>query len=491
MNDYKVGGIKLLLQTSMANKVSIKTALSEGNKIMPLAPTYFLSLTLENVRCFGPKQTLYFSDKEERASQWTIILGNNGVGKTTILQGLSLLVPIRIPQLDQFIQELPDPENRFSNIVPPKATEARYPRYLDLSPNTTWDPYAKEDTEVFQLAGEFGIGVRLTERNEEPVRASIQLLRNERGVTFTTVLSAFPDFPCFGYGASRRMGDVSLSDKNEDSAVASLFSDDISLLNAEEWLLQADYAAYAAKNKTIRKAAEKRRNEIRDILIKLLPDVTDIRFSRLSEEQLRPGIEVQTPYGWVSIKDLSLGYKTLIAWMVDFASRMFDRYPDSPNPLAEPAVVLVDEIDLHLHPKWQRTLMGYLSERFPNTQFIATAHSPLVVQAAQDANIVLLQREGNHVVIENNVEAVRNWRVDQILTSDLFGLESARPPETDRLLDERTKILSKSKLTKKDRERLKKLEEEIGELPTGETPEDIEAMDVIRRAAERLKAEGY
>jgi transcriptional regulator with XRE-family HTH domain len=129
-----------------------------------------------------------------------------------------------------------------------------------------------------------------------------------------------------------------------------------------------------------------------------------------------------------------LGYKTLIAWMVDLASRMFDRYPDSPNPLAEPAVVLIDEIDLHLHPKWQRTLMSYLSERFPNTQFIATAHSPLVVQAASDANVVLLRREGDHVVIDNNMKDIHGWRVDQILTSDLFGLESARPPQLDPLL---------------------------------------------------------
>lgn len=53
---------------------------------------------------------------------------------------------------------------------------------------------------------------------------------------------------------------------------------------------------------------------------------------------------------------------------------MVDRHPDSPNPLAEPAVVLVDEINLHLH-RWQRTLIGFLTERFPNTQFIATAHS--------------------------------------------------------------------------------------------------------------------
>ena len=94
----------------------------------------------------------------------------------------------------------------------------------------------------------------------------------------------------------------------------------------------------------------------------------------------------------------------MIAWVVDFAGRMIERYPDSPDPLAEPAVVLVDEIDLHLHPKWQRELIGFLTERFPNTQFIVTAHSPLIVQAAAGANIALLKREGDHVVIENHPE---------------------------------------------------------------------------------------
>jgi predicted ATP-binding protein involved in virulence len=286
------------------------------------------------------------------------------------------------------------------------------------------------------------------------------------------------------------MGGAAISEKAENTPFASLFSDDVALLNAEEWLLQADYAAHAAESTAARNRARKRRNEIKEVLINLLPDVDDIRFLQITEKQQKPGVEVKTPYGWVSINDLSLGYKTLVAWMVDFASRMFDRYPESKNPLAEPAVVLVDEIDLHLHPKWQRTLMGYLSERFPNTQFIATAHSPLVVQAATDANIVLLRREGDHVVIENDVKKIHGWRVDQILTSDLFGLKSARPPELDDLLAERAKLLSKSRLTKKDRARLGKLEEEIGALPTGETPEDIEAMDIIRRAAARLKKEG-
>ncbi|HEX2094238.1 MAG TPA: AAA family ATPase [Longimicrobiaceae bacterium] len=190
------------------------------------------------------------------------------------------------------------------------------------------------------------------------------------------------------------------------------------------------------------------------------------------------------------IQDLSLGYRALMAWVVDLAYRLFERYPDSPNPLAEPAIVLVDEIDLHLHPRWQRTIMSYLTERFPNTQFIVTAHSPLIVQAAQDANIVLLRREGDHVVIDNDVEAIRNWRIDQVLTSDLFGLETARPPELDELIREHNRILGKSRLTKKDERRLKELDAAIGDLPAGETPQDMEAMDVIRRAAEVLKRQG-
>ncbi len=189
------------------------------------------------------------------------------------------------------------------------------------------------------------------------------------------------------------------------------------------------------------------------------------------------------------LQNLSLGYRTLIAWMVDFASHLFDRYPRSENPLAEPAIVLVDEIDLHLHPSWQRKLMGYLSDLFPNTRLIATAHSPLIVQAATNANIAVLRREGDHVVIDNDVEAAKNWRIDQVLTSDLCGLESARPPQLDDALKDRTRILSKPELTDADQRHLRALEAEIGELPTGETREDIEAMDLLRRAAALLKAE--
>ena len=78
------------------------------------------------------------------------------------------------------------------------------------------------------------------------------------------------------------------------------------------------------------------------------------------------------------LKNWGFGYQTTLTWLVDFCKRMFELYPDADNPLHGEAVVLVDEIDLHLHPKWQRDLVPTLSKIFPNVQFIVTTHSPHV-----------------------------------------------------------------------------------------------------------------
>jgi predicted ATP-binding protein involved in virulence len=176
--------------------------------------------------------------------------------------------------------------------------------------------------------------------------------------------------------------------------------------------------------------------------------------------------------------------------VTDLANRMVERNPDSADPLADPAVVAVDEIDLHLHPIWQRKLMGFLTERFPNTQFIATAHSPLVAQsAAEEANLVVLRRDGDHVLIDNDVENIRNWRIDQILTSGLFGLESARPPQITKLLAERKALLTKAKLTTADKKKLEEIEAKIGELPNGETAQEVEERQEIRKTLDLLLEE--
>jgi predicted ATP-binding protein involved in virulence len=143
-------------------------------------------------------------------------------------------------------------------------------------------------------------------------------------------------------------------------------------------------------------------------------------------------------------------------------------------------------VDLHLHPKWQRELREHLVERFPNTQFVVTAHSPLVVQSSENENIVVLRRKGDSVVIDNDVETVRGWRVDQVLTSDLFGLRTARPPEYDAVISERNALLNQRSLGTEDRAKLASLEAQITRLPAGETPEDAEAIEIIRQAAAKL-----
>jgi len=226
---------------------------------------------------------------------------------------------------------------------------------------------------------------------------------------------------------------------------------------------------------------------VKDVLIKVLPDVSEIRFSAPTEAKPTPEAVFKTPYGWVPVRQLGYGYRTMVAWIVDFASRMVERYPGSPDPLAEPAVVLVDEIDLHLHPRWQRELIGFLTERFPNTQFVATAHSPLIVQAASGANIALLKREGDHIVIENNPETIRGWSLDQILTSDLYGLETARPPDTEKLMLRRKELLTKPRLTKADKKKLEDIEAKLGPIPTGESFEQAKTMALIERSLEILK----
>src|SRR5262249_19666883 len=150
------------------------------------------------------------------------------------------------------------------------------------------------------------------------------------------------------------------------------------------------------------------------------------------------------------------------------------------------AVVLVDEIDLHLHPTWQRKLIGFLTERFPNTQFIATAHSPLVVQAAVDANIAVLRREGDHVIIDQSLHGLRNWSIDHLLTSARFGLTSPWPPKFDELLARRTELLERAKLTREEKAELKRLDEQMEVLPAGKTIKESEEIRALTRKTQEL-----
>ncbi len=426
-----------------------RRAQSEPSGLLATRGTYFASLRVKSVRCFSEPQTLTVTGRDGAPARWTIILGENGVGKTTLLQLLAIA-----------------------------SGGVQYDRYMFEH----WDFEDGPGPPIEFSRGPDGEGVVDADLVSAGERRTTHFAIHREGPRPMAGPSESAPLVC-AYGAGRRLAASRLSHRRRSSRMqhASLFVD-APLRNAEEWLLGEDYAAAKVGSGG---PASRRLERLKALLTQLLPEVTDVRVGK--EMRWGPSVEFKTPYGWVPLYGLSLGYQSLVAWMVDLAAAMFDRYEKHADPLAEPAIVLVDEIDLHLHPKWQRQLIGFLTERFRNTQFIATAHSPLVVQAAEDANVVLLKRQDDHVVIENNPANIRNWRIDQILTSDLYGLPTARPPRLDEPIAERRAILTKPKLTVNDRKRLKTLDAQIGDMPSGETPDEQRAMDLILGVAKELE----
>ena len=108
------------------------------------------------------------------------------------------------------------------------------------------------------------------------------------------------------------------------------------------------------------------------------------------------------------------------------------------------------------------------------------------MQAPGVTNVAVLRRNGDHVEILNDPEAIRGWRVDQILTSDLFGLASARPVEVERLIDRQQELVLLDDLTDARGQELREIEATLAKLAPGETARDREAWAVIHEMASKL-----
>ena len=238
--------------------------------------------------------------------------------------------------------------------------------------------------------------------------------------------------------------------------------------------------------------AQKKLDGIRMILSKIIEDISNpdsIEIFAPPGPGISPeksGIRVDTPYGNVSFHQLSLGYQTMFAWITDIASRLLGHYENSSDPLREPAIVIVDEIDLHLHPSWQRKIRDRLTEYFPNIQFIATAHSPLMALNSLDANVAVLRRSEDHTEIVNDPAIVQGWRLDQLITSELFDLPSSRSHEVEKWRERYNSLIQRSDLSEKEKKELNELRQRERKLPTADSQEDESAMEIIRSVAKRL-----
>jgi len=133
------------------------------------------------------------------------------------------------------------------------------------------------------------------------------------------------------------------------------------------------------------------------------------------------------------ITQMSDGYKSLFAMAVDIMCRMVEYWG---NLESARGLVLIDEIETHLHPRWKMQVMGALRRALPQVQFVATTHDPLCLRGMRDGEVhVLYRNEAGDVDELEDLPSVEGLRAEQLLTSDYFGLATTSDPEIERLLD--------------------------------------------------------
>ena len=184
-------------------------------------------------------------------------------------------------------------------------------------------------------------------------------------------------------------------------------------------------------------------------------------------------MEIEKNEKRLTVNQLSDGEQCLMALVGDLARRLAIANPVREKPLEGKGIVMVDEIDLHLHPKWQRMIVPKLSRVFPNLQFIISTHSPHVVTHVRPEHLFLLAPSDEGVVSNHPIESYGK-NVDRVL-EDLMGLETTRPDEVNRKLVDLFETISDGDLDRAVRQ----VEELRGLI--GDDPELAKASVLIKR----------
>lgn len=427
---------------------------------------YLKSVRLTDYKCFKGNNSFSFvkgdNSQIDKIYQWTVFLGNNGTGKTNLLKAIANLEPepATVDKIEENNKKIADVSLDFAisqgdkMIYNPEINKGKpmyrpkvYERYRKGSYNISASfVYSVSQEPLTKKAS------RLLVRHEAVVGnhkitspTSIGYTENSNSIDFTPELA---NLKIFAYGVNRIAAKQGLSSELPEDA-ASLYRDDVRLLNFEDWLLQLELAS--SKNNPRQIAAKKVIKRLTDLFRSslLFPEIDS--FETETDENYNNHILFKTSDGnKFHFKELGYGYQCMFAWIFDFCKRMFDRYPYSDNPLKEAAVVLIDEIDLHLHPKWQRGLIQALSDLFPNTQFIVSTHSPIIVQSLNDINLYILRHQEDGSVKADRV-IDRNWegyQMEEIL-QELMDVEGSSTSENLKLkLDQFTKACQENELKK-------------------------------------------
>lgn len=451
---------------------------------------YIEELHLQNIKCFKDLH-IDFRDENDNPRKWTVLLGENGVGKSTLLQAVALclcghddaerlLVTATTGRIarGEGTPEQPRPRDGFTLLCPVDGKSCSMAATFRVSEVDTPGGGDQPLTLVAYCLGASGWQLEQTR--------SLDVWHGSRRRELQLWDGADRGYFVCGYGPARRQGQPAMLGTNPiprgEARLATLFVETELLTPGSTMLRQAHYRSLAAQEAPIPGDRGRQLEAMTKALRGLLPEVGRIE---VGPEQ----VLLETPFGELSPEQLSDGYRAMLAWVLDLIGHLADAFPDSDDLLACEGVVLVDEVDAHLHPAWQRDVIFTLRDTFPNLQFIVTTHSPLTVQGARDGEVVVLRRDGSKVVADTDLASVQGWRADQVLTSDLFGLETTRDPGTEKALNRRRGLLAKKKRTAREQAELEALGQELTVKlpPSGDTAEERTAQQLSSEVLEILQ----
>jgi putative AbiEii toxin of type IV toxin-antitoxin system/SIR2-like protein len=208
----------------------------------------------------------------------------------------------------------------------------------------------------------------------------------------------------------------------------------------KQWLVNLDYWISTTKgNNENFQPYENLRDEFFNVINKLAPG-TKVKYLGIDKFE----VKIETNDGAVPLEAISQGTASLMGWVGILLQRLYETPLASIAPLDRYALVLIDEIDAHMHPSWQRSLVETLKELFPNVQFIATTHSPLIVAGLDRSELFTIRREEkfgiSRIVAERPQANPKGWYSDMVLTSDLFQLDSTLPPSIAKAVNRYTEL---------------------------------------------------
>lgn len=447
---------------------------------------YITRVVIENIRGFdeGDRNIdISFARPSGQYAGWTVLAGRNGAGKSTFLKSIALAVAG--PAAARALQE------SFAGWIRSGKKSATVATQL-----------AFDSCDRFERTGRipattFWTGLKWDgEEGQEPAITEYQLNKKmkqtpERGPWTEEPKGWF----VAGYGPFRRLtGHASDAQRlmvgpNHVPRLVSLFREDASLVEAAQWL----------KDVYLRRLEKKpgadilERNTISLLNDGMLPDGVSIE--RVDSD----GLWVKKDSAILPLRDLSDGYRTSIALVLDIIRHMHKVYGDFQIESQDfdeedgttsthlivpyPGVVLIDEIDVHLHISWQQRIGYWLKHRFPKVQFIVSSHSPFVCQAADPGGLIRLaapgENERTHVASPTLHKRVVLGTADEAVMSELFGVESTRSPISEQLLRELSVLEAKALrgiATEQDRKRMKQLQLELPLTPSAEVQLALEGL---------------